>query len=193
MKNILKVSLPILYLSLLISCTIDSSDDPQRPSNFWTAPERNSSNSASNIYFGFLDGDGSSSTLLDMPKDSSSTHLFIGRWQITKIGIDENNDGNIIYHQYKDFRHKDCGNAFLQFNNDGVVFENIYFRENGKCKLFSEIDRWELIATNRFKIYLYENIYLEKVSLSEMVLKYDWNFENSLYGPTQVYYYFERL
>ncbi len=87
----------------------------------------------------------------------------------------------------------DCGPSFLQFNNNGVVFENSYYKNDGTCTLYSEIDDWELIETNRFKIYVYDNIYLINVTESELILKYDWRFENSLYAPVQVYYYYERF
>lgn len=146
-----------------------------------------------NVYFGFLDGDVDSDTYIDMPIESSPSNLVIGRWRIVKLGIDANNDGTIKYHNYQDFEHKSCGFSFLQFNDDGVVFENSYYKNDGTCTLFSEMAKWELIEENRFKIYVYDIIYLIKVTPTELVLKYDWDFENSLYGPTQVFYYYERV
>jgi len=146
------------------------------------------------FYFGFLDGDGSSSKYLEMPVESSSTNLIVGRWIITKISVDANNDGNKVDYDYQDFKNKDCGRSFLQFNNDGVVFENSYFYDSkvGTCNLYSEIDDYEYITEYNIKIYSYSNIYIIKLTQEELVLKYDWNFENSLYGPTQVYYHYKR-
>ncbi|GAA4324718.1 hypothetical protein GCM10023115_41590 [Pontixanthobacter gangjinensis] len=154
--------------------------------------ETTKNDSLLNIFFGLLDGDGSSDIYIDMPIESSPTNLFVGRWNIIKVGIDEYNDGRIKYFNYQDFDHKDCGSSFLQFNN-GVVFENSYYKNNGTCTLYSEIDDWELIENNRFKIFVYDNIYLIKVTEAELILKYDWRFENSLYAPLQVYYYYERF
>lgn len=157
-------------------------------------PEENNTDNSTNLYFGFLDGESSSTgTYIDMPIESSATNLLIGRWRITKLGADEYNDGNIKFYYYENFNHKDCRLSFLQWNTNGVVFENSYYKENGVCNLYSEIDVWELIEPNRFKIWVYDNIYLIKVTQSELILKYDWRFENSLYGPLQVYYYYERI
>ena len=196
LKNLVRLPKLVWFL-ILVSCTTDSpkvenaavyGDNPGTINE-----DRPTNSNPTNIFFGFLDGEGSSSTYLDMPIDSSSSNLFIGRWKIVKLGVDENNDGNIRYYKYQDFEHKDCGISFLQFNNDGVVFENSYYKQNGTCTLYSEIDNWELIEANRFKIYVYNNIYLVDVTPTELILKYDWNFANSLYGPEQVYYYYERI
>ncbi|GGD46954.1 hypothetical protein GCM10011361_12250 [Muriicola marianensis] len=143
-------------------------------------------------YFGFLDGEGSSNTYMEMPVESSSANLLIGKWQITKLGIDEANDGNIVYYRYEDYDHKDCGESFLQFNSDGVVFENSYYNNTEDCILYSEIDTYEFIDSDRLKIYVYDNIFLVNLSATELILKYDWAFPNSLWGPTQVYYHYKR-
>ncbi len=66
------------------------------------------------------------------------------------MGIDANNDGTIKYHNYQDFEHKSCGFSFLQFNDDGVVFENSYYKNDGTCTLFSEMARWELIEETHY-------------------------------------------
>ena len=152
-------------------------------------------NSKMNIYFGFLDGDGSSSSYLEMPIESSPTNLIVGRWIITKISVDENNDGNRVDYDYQDFKHKDCGKSYLQFNNNGIVFENSYFYDNktGICNLYSEIDDYEYITEYNIKIYSYFNIYIIKLTQEELILKYDWDFENSLSGPSQVYYHYKRV
>jgi hypothetical protein len=124
--------------------------------------------------------------------ESSPTNLLIGRWNITKLGIDENNNGNIEFFNYLDYYHRDCGASILQFNNDGLVFENTYYKDIS-CTLYSEKANWELVDNNKIKIYVYNNIYIVSVTESELILKYDWDFENSLYGPTQVYYYYTRV
>tara|TARA_R110002051_G_scaffold318360_1_gene400644 strand:- start:131 stop:724 length:594 start_codon:yes stop_codon:yes gene_type:complete len=193
MKNMVKLPLSILFLIVVVSCTTDSPNETQVPVFSGGNPGEKNDDYSKGVYFGFLDGDGSSDTYIDMPIESSSTNLIVGRWKISKIGIDEINDGNIRYFDFQDFEHKDCGLSFLQFNNNGVVFENSYYNDNGTCTLYSEIDDWQLIEANKFKIYVYDNIYLINVTQSELILKYDWNFENSLYGPMQVYYYFERM
>ncbi len=193
MKKLVKLPLSILFLIVMVSCTKDSQNELQVPVFSGGNPGERDNDYSTGLYFGFLDGDGSSTTYIDMPIESSPTDLIVGRWKITKLGIDENNDGNVKYFDFQDFEHKDCGTSFLQFNNDGVVFENSYYNDNGTCTLYSEIDEWELIEENKFKIYVYENIYLSSVTQSELILKYDWSFENSLYAPVQVYYYFERM
>jgi hypothetical protein len=181
----------------LVSCTTDSPSELQIPANnidnIGGSGNTGGNNYLINPFFGFLDGDGSSNTYIDMPVKSSLTNLIVGRWKFIKVGVDENNDGNIKYYNYLDYKHNECGLSFLQFNNDGIVFENSYYNGNGTCTLYSEIDNWELLENNRIKIYVYNNIYLVKVTQSEIILKYDWNFENSLYGPTQVYYHYERI
>ena len=208
MKILFKLPISMLYLLVLVSCTTDSSSklqaplyikpqapvgsNPQVPEDYNDNTGGNNDGNATSAYFGFLDGAGSSNTYIDMPIESSPTNLIVGRWKIIKLGIDENNDGNIKYYNYQDFENKECGLSFLQFNNE-VVFENSYYKDNGTCTLYSEIDNWELIEANRIKIYAYDNIYVVKVTQSELILKYDWNFANSLYGPTQVYYYYERI
>ena len=206
MKTLFKLPISMLFLLVLVSCSSDSPNEPQvvtpRPNIPKDVDENTGGNNNgsggnndpySNPYFGMLDGDGSSDTYIDMPIESSSTHLFVGRWGITKVGIDENNDGNIRHFNYQDYNHKDCGLSFLQFNNDGVVFENSYYKNNGVCTLYAEIDTWELIEPNRFKIYVYDIIYLVEVTETQLILKYDWAFENSLWAPMQVYYYYERI
>jgi hypothetical protein len=202
MKNLINLPISMLYLLVLVSCSTDSPSElqapvngkPQTPEDFNdNTGEDNDGDATSEYFFGFLDGDGSSNTYIDMPVESSPTNLIVGRWKIIKLGIDENNDGNIKYYNYQDFEHMDCGPSFLQFNNNGVVFENSYYKNNNACTLYSEIDNWELIEANRIKIYVYDNIYLVNVTQSELILKYDWNFANSLYGPMQVYYYYERI
>ena len=195
MKNLFKLPVFMLYIIVSISCTTDSSSEPQGPVFSGGNPGVIDSRDFLRIYFGFLDGEGSSNTYIDMPIESSSTNLVVGRWKITKLGIDHNNDGYIEYYNYQDFNHKDCGLSFLQFNNNGVVFENIFYKDydDGSCILYSETADWELVEADRFKIYVYNNIYLVNVTQSELILKYDWNFENSLYGPAQVYYYYERI
>ncbi|RTY90628.1 hypothetical protein [Flavobacterium sp. GT3R68] len=211
MKNLLKLPIFILYLLVLVACSED-------PSTQFQGPVDNGGNTGggntgggntggdntgggntggfptgNNVYFGFLDGEGSSTTYIDMPVESSPENLLVGRWKIIKIGFDENNDGNIKYSNYADFKHADCGLSFLQFNNR-VVFENSYYMtDSGICTLYAETDDWEIVEGNRLKIYVYDNIYIIKVTDTELVLKYDWNFENSLYGPAQVYYYYERI
>lgn len=199
MKNLFNFPISILFLIVLVSCTSDSSNEFEtpvksggNPGGFIVDDDTTNNGNSTNVFFGFLDGDGSSNTYIDMPIESSTTNLFVGRWKILKVGIDENNDGNIKYYKYQDFHHKDCGLSFLQFNN-GVVFENTYYKNDGTCTLYSEIDNWELIENNRFKIYVYDNIYLINVTESELILKYNWSFINSLYAPMQVYYYYERI
>jgi len=195
MKKLIKLPICICFIIILVSCTTDSSNSSenlQDPVFNGGNPTNNNSNSSTNVFFGFLDGDGSYSTYIDMPIESSSTNSMIGRWQITKLGVDENNDGNIIYYSYNNFDHGDCGLSFLQFNNDGTVFENCYYESNGTCTLYSEIDSWELIGDN-LKIYVYDNIFVVSVTESELILKYDWIFENSLWAPMQAYYYYERF
>ncbi|MFE3869224.1 hypothetical protein ACFX5E_14250 [Flavobacterium sp. LS2P90] len=185
-----------MYLIVLVSCTTDSPSELQAPviSGGNTGGSGNTGgNYATNPFFGFLDGDGSSSTYIIMPIESSSTNLIISRWKIIKEGVDENNDGNIKYYNYLDYKHNEYGLSFLQFNNNGVVFENAYYNDNGTCILYSERVNWELLENNRIKIYVYNNIYLVKVTQSELILKYEWNFANSLYGPAQVYYHYERI
>jgi hypothetical protein len=196
MKKLIKLPIYILYLIILVSCTTDSPSELKAPVIYGGSTGGNGDtggNYATNPFFGFLDGEGSSNTYIDMPIESSSTNLIVGRWKITKQGIDENNNGNIKYYNYLDYKHNECGLSFLQFNNNGVVFENSFYNDNGTCILYSEIDNWELLENNRIKIYVYDNIYLVKVTQSEIILKYDWNFENSLYGPSQVYYHYERI
>lgn len=190
MKNLMR---SLLFLIVLVSCSTDSPNQPEKPVFSGDNPGGLNDGNTINVYFGFLDGDGSSNTYIDMPIDSSPTNLLIGRWKIIKLGIDENNDGNIRYYNYQEFEHKDCGLSFLQFNNNGVVFENSYYKDNNICTLYSEIDDWELTEENRLKIYVYNNIYLLNVTQSELILKYDWDFENSLWGPLQLYYYYERI
>ncbi len=206
MKNLFKLPISMMYLLVLVSCSSDPPNESQvvtpRPNLPEDVDENTGGNNNgsggnnapySNPYFGMLDGDGSSDIYIDMPIESSPTHLFIGRWGITKLGIDENNDGNIKQYNYQDYGHKDCGLSFLQFNNDGVVFENSYYKNNGVCTLYTEIDTWELIEPNRFKIYVYDIIYLIEVTQTELILKYNWSFENLLWAPMQVYYYYERI
>lgn len=200
MKKILLILCGVLVLNSLGSCDSNSNDDlptmviPVKPNPIGTPqPDPQETPSETNIYFGFLDGDGSSETYIDMPIESSTENLIVGRWKIVKLGVDENNDGKIQFYNYKDFEHEVCGESFLQFNNDGVVFENSYYKQNSICTLFVEIDTWEFIEENRLKIYVYDIIYLIEVTQSQLVLKYDWRFENSLWAPLQVYYYFERI
>ena len=199
MKNLFQFPMLLMYLMVLVSCTTDFPDEVRAP--VFTGDDSGGNDYVDTtqvddepgVYFGFLDGSGSSSTYMDTPIESSASNLMVGRWYITKLGIDENNDGNIKYYEYDDFDHEECGVSFLQFNSDGVVFENSYYKENGTCTLFSEIDEYEFIEEHRLKIYVYDNIYVVNVTESELILKYDWNFENSLWGPTQVYYYYIRV
>lgn len=150
--------------------------------------------STTNLWFAFLDIHYNDRSYINMPIESSSSNLIVGRWKITKIGIDELNNGNVIYYNYLDYRHYECGISFVQFNNNGIVFENSYYNNNSTCVLWTtDLQNWEQIANNRFKIGNYNNIYLINVNQSELVLKYDWNFDGSLYGPTQTYFYFERI
>lgn len=201
MKNFFRLPVSLWFLVILVSCSTDSPVErqgrpqavPQVPDDNYEEPVENNDGDAANVYFGFLDGDGSSKSFIDMPIESSLTHLFVGRWKIMKLGIDEYNDGNIEYYHFRDFNHADCGEGFLQFNNDGLVFENFYYNDNGTCTLSVEIGNWELVEPNRFKIYVYDIIYLVEVTQTELVLKYDWRFENSLYAPVQVYYFYERM
>ena len=196
MKKLIKLTLTILFVVVYLSCSkdnnipdIDFTGSNPRNNNI---PSNNNSNTPSlNIYFGFLDGPGSSNTYIDLPIESSSTNLLIGRWIITKVGVDENNDNHVEYYNYQDFNHKDCGLSFLQFNNDGIAFENCYYNDRGICTLYTEIDNWELIDDNLRTTY-YNNIFLIHISDTELILKYDWNFENSLWGPMQTYYHYER-
>lgn len=197
MKKLFKLPISMLYLVVLVSCTTDSPSEPQgvppgkpQPPEDFNDNTGGNNNGYANPSSGFLDGDSSSNTYIDMPIESSPTNLFIGRWKKTKFGIDENNDGNIKYYNYQDFEHKDCPISFLQFNNDGVVFENNSYYKNNACTINSEIDNWELIEANRFKIYVYDFIFLVKVTQSELILKYDWSY--SAWGPMQTYYY-ERI
>ena len=199
MKKLLNLPVFLLGAILLVSC----STDPVLKSTIVLNPRTIAVPDTQQVvadadvdfipYFGFLDGDGSATTYIDMPAESSPSNLIIGRWSITKLGIDENNDGNIIFYAYDDYDHKECGNSFLQFNNDGIVFENIYYGKDGSCTLEVEIDDWEVIGENRFQIYVYNNIYVVTLTETELVLKYDWDFENSLYGPAQYYYYYKRV
>lgn len=197
MKNFIKLPVFTAYLILLVSCTKDSpvhtnptpQAKPQVPVDFNDRVENNDGD-LKNRYFAFLDGDGSFDTYIDMPVESSPKHLFIGRWQMSKFGLDEYGNGNIKYDDFEDFEHKNCGQSFLQFNNDGVVFENYYHKET-TCNLNVEIDNWELIGENRLKIYVYDFIYLVKVTETELVLKYDWS--PTAWGPMQVYYHYERI
>lgn len=201
MKNLFKLPITISSLIVLVSCSAEIPNEPPVyrqvtppvPGVPHEDPEENNDPYEANLYFGFLDGDGSSDTYIDMPIESSPTHLFVGRWKINKIGIDENNDGKIKHYNYENYAHKDCGKSFLQFNKDGVVFENSYYKSENSCTLYVEIDDWELIEPDRFKIYVYDIIYLLKVNETELILKYDWRFEGSLYAPVQVYYYYERI
>lgn len=211
MKNLLKLPIFVLYLLVLVACSADPStpfqgpvDNGGNPGGDNTGGGNNGGDNtggvpignptSANVYFGFLDGDGSSTTYIDMPAESYPANLLIGRWKITKLGIDENHDGTIHYYNYADFKHDDCGLSFLQFNTNGVVFENSYYKtDGGICTLYSEMDEWELLQGGRLKIYVYDNIYIIKVSDSHLILKYDWDFENSLYGPAQVYYYYDRI
>jgi hypothetical protein len=192
MKNLVFLPITLLYVIVLVSCTADAPSKAQVPVYSGGKPGEKNDDFTTGVYFGFLDGGSSSSTYLEMPIESSPTKLIVGRWNIKRLGIDENNDGNLRYFNYQDYEHKDCGLSFLQFNNDGVVFENSYYKSNGSCTLFSEINKWELIEENRFKIHVYDNIYLVNVTQTELVLKYDWSFENSLWAPMQVFYYYER-
>ncbi|SFA86410.1 Lipocalin-like domain-containing protein [Flavobacterium swingsii] len=211
MKKIITLPICILYLMVLVSCTTDSSADSQVPANYsentasmgyigvgGTGSTGGGSNTGSpsiitNPYFGFLDGDGNYDFFIDMPIESSPSNLIIGRWEITKLGIDENNDGNIMYYNYADYNHRVCGKNILQFNNNGTVFENSYYNNNGICSIHSEKDDFEFLENDRLKIYVYDNIYIVKVTQTELVLKYDWDFDGSLYGPMQAYYYFDRI
>ena len=192
MRNLVKLPICFMFLIVLVSCTTDSSSD--QIYSVGNPVGVNNDGNAGNVYFGFLDGGGSSDNYIDMPIESSSTDLMIGRWKITKLGIDEKNDGNVKYYNYQDFQHIDCGLSFLQFNNNGVVFENVYYKgDYGGCTFFSEMDTYELLENGMIKNYVYNNIYLVNVTQSELILKYDWNFENSLWGPIQVYYFYERI
>jgi hypothetical protein len=194
MKTTLKFSTGILGVLLLISCTEDVHMERLEPVEpvFSGGNPGEDNGHKKNVYFGFLDGGGSSDEYIDMPIENSSINLLIGRWQIIKLGIDENNDGKIDFYNYSDYEHKECGQSFLQFNSD-VVFENNYYNDEGTCTLYVEIDNWELIEPDRLKIYVYDIIYIIDVTSTELILKYDWRFENSLYGPMQVYYYYERI
>lgn len=188
-----------MYLMVPVSCSPDYPPEAKPPVFSGGNPGGNNDGDTAavddepNIFFGFLDGDGSSTTYIDMPVESSPSNLLVGRWQIDRLGIDENNDGKIKYYEYQDYHHEDCGFSFLQFNNNGVVFENSYYKDSGTCILYSEIDHYEFLEAKRLKIYVYENIYVIKLTESELILKYDWAFENSLWGPMQVYYYYTRV
>lgn len=131
----------------------------------------------------------------DYPIERSSENLLIGRWKPFKMGVDENNDGNVKYYNYSDYRHLECGNSFLQFNNDGVIIENDYYNDNIKCSLYSLQATWNLFGddSNRLRIDNVDFYHIISVNERELVIKIDWNFENSLYGPSQVYYYYERI
>lgn len=193
MKKQFKLPIPMMFFLVLVSCTTDSPNDPRvvvpKPQLPVDLDDGNGGDNNNTFNFGFLDGN--SNTYIDMPIESSTAHLFIGRWQITKFGLDELNDGNLIYYHYQDYGHKDCGESFLQFNNDGVVFENNYYKNNNACTLYSNQTTWELVEENRFKIGIYDFIYLVEVTESELVLKYDWN--HTHWGPMQTYYYYERI
>ena len=197
----------------MMTCACSEKEDPTVPHHFLSTPvpspptetpgNETGNNSGTNsndsgemdIYFGFLDGEDSSSTYLEMPIESSSTNLIVARCMITKISLDENNDGKKVDYDFHDFKHKDCGKSFLQFNGDGIVFENSYFYDSKvkSCQLYSEIDDYSFITEKRLKIWVYDNIYIVKLNQEELILKYDWNFENSLWGPAQVYYYYQRV
>lgn len=201
MKKIIKRHLSILLILALLSCSTDSSNESVNlnldftggnPINNNNAHSNNNTTPSTNIYFGFLDGPGSSTTYKDMPIESSATNLLVGRWKVTKVGVDESNNNNIVYYNYQDYNHKDCGLSFLQFNNNGTAFENCFYKSNGICTLYVESDSWELIGDN-LKTTLYNNIYVIQVSDTSLILKYDWNFENSLWGPMQVYYHYQRI
>lgn len=197
MKTLVKLPIAMMYLIVLVSCTTDSPGEPpvipQAPDTPHNNPIENNDDYSADLYFGFLDGSSSSNTFIDMPIESSPTSLIVGRWKIIKIGIDENNNGNIKFYNYVDYEHQDCGESFLQFNNDGVAFENNYYKNESTCTLYAEIDNYEFIGANRLKVHVYNNIFLVDVTQSELILKYDWDFENSLYGPMQVFYYYERI
>ena len=184
MKNLFKLPISMLYLLVLVSCSSDPINEPQPPGKFYS----NTGGNNLTMNFGFLDGN--ANTYIDMPIESSEINLFIGRWKVTKIGVDHS-DGNMKFYNYQDYKHKDCGDSFLQFNNDGVIFENNYYKNNNACTLYSNIDKWELIEANRFKIGIYDFIYLVEVTQTELTLKYDWN--GSAWAPMQVYYYYERI
>ena len=193
MKNLFKLTISILYLLVLVSCSGDSPNEPQVVTPRPNVPEEPNDDTGGNdqaaLNFGFLDGN--ANTYIEMPIENSTAHLFIGRWKITKLGVDESNEGKIKYYNYQDYDHTDCGQSFLQFNNDGVVFENNYYKNNNACKLYANSDKWELMEANRFKIGIYDIIYLVEVTQTELVLKYDWN--GSAWGPLQVYYHYERI
>ena len=208
MKNLFKLPISMLYLLVLVSCSSDPPNEPQavtpgpnvpenpRP-NFPENPRPNvpdypnddtGGNDPATVNFGFLNG--STNTYIDMPIESSPIHLFIGRWKITKFGGDYS-DGNMKFYNYQDYNHKDCGESFLQFNNDGVVFENNYYKHNNACTLYSNTVKWELIEANRFKIDNIDFIFLVEVNETELILKYDWNYTD--WAPMQTYYHYERI
>ena len=198
MKNLFKSPIAILYLIVLVSCSTDdtltvSPNLPPEIANDFYDDMGKGIDSSLLFYFKFLAGE-DSETYIDMPIESSSTNLFVGRWKITQHGVDYDNNGKLDFSEnYEDRGHNDCGISILQFNNDGVVFENIYNKYKGACKISSQFDNWKLIAANRLKIGCCDNIYVVKVSESELILKYDYDIENSCFSPMQIYYYYERI
>ena len=200
MKNLFQLPIAMMFSIVLVSCSTDSQDikpvkqkvRPQVPQEF-NYDEEEFNEVPSNIYFGFLEGRGNSDTYLEMPIESSTIHFFVGRWKIVKMGVDAFNNGNVEYYYYKEYPNKDCELSFLQFNNDGFVFENSYYKAENVCTLFTVMDYWQLIEANRFKIYNYNNIYLVKANESELILKYDWSVESSIFSPMQLYYHYERI
>jgi len=191
MKNLVKLPMALLFLMVSVSCSTDSNSPNsdslgENPINDFNTPSENA-------YFGFLYGLSSANVPLDQPIESSSTNLLIGRWKITKIGIDQNDDGNVVYYNYQDYRHKDCGLSYLQFNNDGIVFENCYFNDDDGCILYTGASKWEVVIGSNLKISDYNNIFVVQTSDTELILKYDYNDENYLWAPLQVYYYYDRI
>ena len=122
MKNLFKLPIAILYLIVLVSCSTDLPDlpplievvKPQVPEEINDDdPEENNDGNTTGINFGFFDSGTSSANYIDMPIESSSTNLFVGRWKIIKIGVDEDDNGDLEYsYNYEDYANKDCGLSF---------------------------------------------------------------------------------
>lgn len=197
MKKIYEILVLLPIFCLVFSCSTDNLSEvllnnPSTVDNNNGGGVSNVNNPSFSINWSYSDG-----VYRDYPIESSSTNLLIGRWKPTKMGVDENNDGNVIYYNYSDYKHLECGNSFLQFNNDGVVIENNYYNDNVKCSLYSLNSTWLLYGDNSNKLRIGDIVidfyHIISVNQNELIIKIDWNFVNSLYGPTQVYYYFERI